>query len=256
MKKFLLSVVLLGSVLTSYAQSGGYSVSPIGATPNDQITLTVDPAVACPDGGPGLADPAVQIVRLHGGVAVGGSRWQAVVGADGTNDATVGFTQNPNGTWSKTFTPATYFSAATGTIEELCFVLNGGSPANVWTNKGNYQDPATSTCGDVFIPFPIASPFGVTSIKKSQNTAFAIRSTFPNPANDASSIRFTVKQAGVVSVSVKNMLGQTVATLANGFMTAGDKTFTFNVNSNPSGIYFFTVESAGHMASSKFNVIK
>jgi hypothetical protein len=156
MKKILLFALLCGAFLGARAQTGGITVTPYGATPDQDITITIDPAVVCGDPAPGLV--GATIVRLHAGVNVNGTRWSNVVSADGTNDGIVGFTKNANGTWSKTLNPATYFGASAGSISELCFVLNGGPANNVWKQKGAYQDPSSGTCGDGFIPFPIQGP--------------------------------------------------------------------------------------------------
>jgi flagellar hook assembly protein FlgD len=108
----------------------------------------------------------------------------------------------------------------------------------------------------VYVPFPIAAPFGVTATKKAINTAFSIHAATPNPAVTETAVRVTLKQSGNVTVSIKNVLGQTVATLANGFETAGEKTYTWNIGSANAGIYFYTVESAGFAASAKINVVR
>jgi len=258
MKKLLLSAIILCSAFAANAQSGGITITPAGATGDDPITITIDPAVVCTDGTPGLS--GASIVRLHAGVYINGARWQNVVSASGgaadPSDAVVGFTQNPDGTWSKTITPRQYFSVAAGTsIDTLCFVLNGGPSGSNWDLRGKY-DPGNGTCGDGFAGFPIAAPFAPTATKKVNNSSFSLKPAYPNPTNNESAIRVTLKQSGNVTVTVKNLIGQTVATLANGFMTAGDKSFTWEAGNNPSGIYFYTVESEGATASAKINLVK
>ncbi|MEJ1931190.1 T9SS type A sorting domain-containing protein [Nostoc sp. NIES-2111] len=259
MKKLLLSAIILGSAIVANAQSGGYSVSPMGATGSDLITITLDPAVVCTDGTPGLA--GVALVRMHSGWGDNASptptNWQNVVdaGPTGAGDAVVGMTQNPDGTWSKTFRPSDYYGVAGGDIARICAVFNGGATGANWDNRGKYDD-GSGTCGDLFIPLPVAAPFGVTATKKINNNNFSLKAAFPNPTNNESAIRVTLKQSGNVTVTVKNLIGQTVATLANGFMTAGDKSFTWEAGNNPSGIYFYTVESEGATASAKINLVK
>lgn len=258
MKKLLLSAIILGSAIVANAQSGGYSVSPMGATGSDLITITLDPAVVCTDGTPGLA--GASIVRMHSGWGdANGTNWQNVVSASGgatdPSDAVVGLTQNTNGTWSKTFRPSDYYGVAGGDIAKICAVFNGGPAGSNWDNRGKYDD-GSGTCGDLFIPLPVAAPFGVTATKKINNNNFSLKAAYPNPTNNESAIRVTLKQSGNVTVTVKNLIGQTVATLANGFMTAGDKSFTWEAGNNPSGIYFYTVESEGATASAKINLVK
>lgn len=259
MKKLLLSAIILGSAFAANAQSGGYSVYPIGATGSDVITIVLDPAVVCPDGTPGLA--GVPLVRMHSGWGQGSgaatNNWQNVVdaGPTGAGDAVVGLTLNANGTWSKTFRPSDYYGVAGGDIERICAVFNGGATGSNWDNRGKYDD-GTGSCGDLFIPLPVAAPFGITATKGYVNNTFSLRAPSPNPTSSASSVNVSLKQSGNVKVTVKNLIGQTVATLADSFMTAGEKSFSWESGSNPSGIYFYTVESQGAIASAKINVVK
>jgi len=255
MKNILLSALFLGSVFSASAQSAGWSASPLGATGGDLITITIDPNEVCNDGTPGLG--GATIVRLHSGVKTAAGAWQSVVGADaGANDAIVGFTQLPNGKWSKTFRPSDYYGVAAADIQEINGVLNGGPAADVWSLRGKYLDANSAACGDLFMPLPLAAPFGVTATKKAVNAAFSLRAAYPNPASAESNVRVTLNQSGRVLVTVKNLLGQTVSTLANGLEVAGEKVYTWNAANAPSGIYFYTVETSGLTASAKINVVK
>jgi hypothetical protein len=265
MKNLLLSAIFLGSVFTASAQSGGFSLSPLGAGPGDAITITIDPNVVCNDGTAGLG--SATLVRLHSGYGINGdptvtaNNWQGVVGAGNSAtdspDDVVKFTQNINGTWSKTITPTSYYTVASGdVITHLCIVLNGGPDATHWDLRGKYLDPTSAVCGDLFVPLPVAAPFGVTATKRAINNTFSIHPATPNPAVSETAVRVTLKQSGNVAVSIKNLLGQTVATLSNGFETAGEKTYTWNIGAAKPGIYFYTVESAGFTASAKINVVR
>ena len=261
MKKLLLAALSMGFALSASAQSGGISISPIGATADQPITITIDPNVVCNDGTPGLG--GATIVRLHSGVTIAGQRWQNVVSASppadgGLPDAITGFTQNANGTWSKTFVPRTYYNVPAGTdITELCFVLNGGPSGTNWDLRGKYEDPATpGSCGDGFASFPVGAPFGVSSVKRGTASAFALSPATPNPISGEATIRFNLKKAGEVNVRVVNLLGETVSVLNNGYMSACAKSFTWNAANAAPGIYFYTVEMDGLAASSKMQVVR
>ena len=140
------------------AQISGVTITPVGATGEDSITITVDPAIPCPDGSPGLV--GIPLLRLHAGITVNGGTWQNVVNAGpGANNAITGFTQLPNGSWRKKILPRAYFRAFSDQhIEQLCFVLNGGPDGTNWDNQGKRTDSATGTCIDFFVSFPLAGP--------------------------------------------------------------------------------------------------
>ena len=85
----------------------------------------------------------------------------------------------------------------------------------------------------------------------------------PNPFNPSTQISFVLAKAGMVNVSVYNALGQKVAELVNGNMTAGTHNVQFNA-SNPdgsgrglsSGFYFYRLEAANFTQTMKMLLVK
>jgi hypothetical protein len=79
---------------------------------------------------------------------------------------------------------------------------------------------------------------------------------YPNPFNPSTNIRFTVKESGVASVKVYNVLGKLVATLYNGQVQAGEyKTVSFGGN-YASGIYYYTINSSTGSLTKKMLLLK
>jgi hypothetical protein len=73
---------------------------------------------------------------------------------------------------------------------------------------------------------------------------------FPNPFKETALISYLLPEAGQVKVTVFNHLGQEVATLANGFMAAGQHQQELNSNDlNGSGIYFYHIILEGSARS-------
>ena len=62
--------------------------------------------------------------------------------------------------------------------------------------------------------------------------------TYPNPFNATTTIPFTLASAGTVRLAVYNALGQPVAVLVNGPLSAGAHKVTWNAGTAPSGLYF------------------
>jgi hypothetical protein len=69
---------------------------------------------------------------------------------------------------------------------------------------------------------------------------------YPNPFNPSTTIEFAVPQTGFATMKVYSVLGQEVASLFEGNAEAGKiNTAQFNASNLPSGLYCYTLRSAG-----------
>uniref|UniRef100_UPI000B1ADC71 dockerin type I domain-containing protein n=2 Tax=Pelagibacter ubique TaxID=198252 RepID=UPI000B1ADC71 len=87
-------------------------------------------------------------------------------------------------------------------------------------------------------------------------TAFSLSEAYPNPFNPTTSLTLAVPEAGQVSVQVYNIMGQVVATLANGYMDASTYTLTWDASNASSGVYFVKAQSAGSVTTQKLMLMK
>ena len=85
---------------------------------------------------------------------------------------------------------------------------------------------------------------------------FGLSSAYPNPFNPATSVELGMPQDGFVSVKVYNLMGQVVATLHEGNLTANTYTFNWNASNAASGMYFLQAETAGQMDIQKIMLMK
>ena len=85
---------------------------------------------------------------------------------------------------------------------------------------------------------------------------FSLEQNFPNPFNPSSAIRFALKKAGDVRLTVTNSLGQEVATLLNEHRNAGTHVVRFNADGLASGTYFYTLTSGGFSETKKMMLVK
>ncbi len=69
-------------------------------------------------------------------------------------------------------------------------------------------------------------------------TEAALMSVYPNPFNPTTTVQLTLPNVANVQVNVFNSLGQQVATLASGSLTAGTHALQFNGANLASGLYF------------------
>ena len=87
-------------------------------------------------------------------------------------------------------------------------------------------------------------------------TRFELAQNYPNPFNPSTKIRFTIPEAGLVTLKVYNLLGEEVATLLNEEQTTGVYEVTFDARQLSSGIYFYTINSGDFVASKKMILLK
>lgn len=177
-------------------------------------------------------------------------------------------------------------------------VSNPSSPSFVqYINTRDFSgDPLNDTAGDLspeglkFIPawespnhkpllvasyeisgstrvFEINLTFGKEDGEVAENAAgltpgaFSLEQNYPNPFNPTTEIRFQLPQAGNVTLTVYNTLGQEIRTLANGYYESGAHSVQWDGRDqagNPaaSGVYFYKIVTDQHVALKKMNLLK
>jgi hypothetical protein len=103
------------------------------------------------------------------------------------------------------------------------------------------------------IPIPSGTITVTTSASVAEGSiplTYALMQNFPNPFNPSTEIRFDLPYAGDVSLSVYDVLGQKVASLAAGHYPAGHHSVTWNASRNASGMYFYRLQ-VGDAAAGK-----
>ena len=86
--------------------------------------------------------------------------------------------------------------------------------------------------------------------------AYNLEQNYPNPFNPATTISYSLKNDGFVSLKVYNILGQQVADLVNENQKTGYYSITFNASNLPSGVYIYSISTPGFNASRKMLLIK
>jgi regulation of enolase protein 1 (concanavalin A-like superfamily) len=85
---------------------------------------------------------------------------------------------------------------------------------------------------------------------------FALLQNYPNPFNASTTIEFVLPAASEVSLTLHNLLGEQVATLAEGTHNAGLHRLNFDAASLTSGIYFYRLSAGNFTAQKKLVLIK
>jgi hypothetical protein len=86
--------------------------------------------------------------------------------------------------------------------------------------------------------------------------SYALHQNYPNPFNPETSIAFDLPEAGIVKLSVFNLLGQEVALLANRSFDAGRHVVAFSGHDLPTGIYVYRIDTEGFSDQKKMILMK
>lgn len=134
------------------------------------------------------------------------------------------------------------------------YTISGLAPGTyaVSADKRGYSDDESQTAtvsysstgepidGTVYLSMSAVT--GVESAGESVPEKYVIGQNYPNPFNPTTTIEFAVPQAGYAALKVYNLIGQHVATLVDGFQTAGTHRIQMDASRLPSGIYFYRLE--------------
>ena len=85
---------------------------------------------------------------------------------------------------------------------------------------------------------------------------YALRQNYPNPFNPTTTINYQIPEAGIVTLSVYNLLGEKIADLVNEFKETGAYNVSFNARDLASGIYIYTLNVNGTSISKKMQLMK
>jgi hypothetical protein len=134
-------------------------------------------------------------------------------------------------------------------------------------NDGSYNDFGTtlnpSFSWDIDVDLWIAALFTdytlpVVSTKDEEilPTRFELGQNYPNPFNPNTTIELALPEAVNVELVLYNILGQQIATLHTGEMTAGLHRFHFDGSTLSSGLYFYRVTAGEFNAVRKMMLVK
>ncbi|UCD38536.1 MAG: T9SS type A sorting domain-containing protein, partial [Fidelibacterota bacterium] len=87
-------------------------------------------------------------------------------------------------------------------------------------------------------------------------TAFSLESSYPNPFNPSTTIRYQLPRAGEVTLVVYDILGREVAILVDGYTEPGYYEVHWNGRRFPSGTYFTRLTTPDYTKSIKMLLLK
>lgn len=90
----------------------------------------------------------------------------------------------------------------------------------------------------------------------SRNFNFALFNNYPNPFNPVTTIDYSIKYDGNVSLAIYDVLGRQITTLVNEKKPAGNHSVEFNASNLPSGVYIYKLSSGNFVATKKLILMK
>ncbi len=85
---------------------------------------------------------------------------------------------------------------------------------------------------------------------------FAIEQAYPNPFNSTVRLTVALPRNAKATLTIHDLLGRKVATLASEELTAGRHAFTWNAENHASGNYFATLEAEGQVSTVRLSLVK
>ena len=100
----------------------------------------------------------------------------------------------------------------------------------------------------------------VTSVNDKNNenlpVSYELKQNYPNPFNPSTDITFTLAKQENVSLVVYNIIGQEVAKLVSGPMSAGSHVVKFNAVNLTSGVYLYRLKAGNFVSVKKMILLK
>jgi hypothetical protein len=105
-------------------------------------------------------------------------------------------------------------------------------------------------------PIEVTGESSVPAQAKTNLPDFALAQNYPNPFNPTTNIHYVLPEAGLVRLTVYNLLGGEMATLVNGMQPAGAHEIDFNASNFASGVYYYRLESSNQQVTRKMILIR
>jgi len=147
--------------------------------------------------------------------------------------------------------PGTY----TVTVDKLDY-----SPATTTATPG--YDATTGAAQPATVS-PLVIDAAVTAVESNPiiPQEYVLEQNYPNPFNPSTQIVFSLPQAGRISLTIYNLLGQKLITLLDGSLAAGTHAVIWNGRDSrggllPSGVYFYSLKAANFTATKRMILMK
>jgi hypothetical protein len=85
---------------------------------------------------------------------------------------------------------------------------------------------------------------------------YALEQNYPNPFNPTTTIRYSLKETGKVSLRVYDVMGREVMVLVDGVQGAGEYSVVMDATGLSSGVYVYQLRAGGYVFTRKMMLVK
>jgi hypothetical protein len=100
------------------------------------------------------------------------------------------------------------------------------------------------------------TPTGISEIQSQEPLDYSLSQNYPNPFNPTTTIKYSIKNEGVVNLTVVNIVGDIVAELENSYKPAGRYEVSFDASRFASGVYYYRIKSGSFTQINKMVLLK
>jgi hypothetical protein len=128
------------------------------------------------------------------------------------------------------------------------YIYNKTSLSQSWFNKGG-----------IAYTFYLSDSITVNLEDINQNIIaddYQLLQNYPNPFNPNTSISFSIPQAGLIKLTVYDILGNEVAILVDDYLNAGHYTTSFNASDLSSGVYIYRIQTENFVKAKQMILLK
>ena len=154
-----------------------------------------------------------------------------------------------------------YIGCFNGVILET---TDGGTS---WTKDETFKDSVIffssgfNKNGEVFFGTSVGSiiKWDIPTDVKDKNVIvdhYFLSQNYPNPFNPSTIIKFGLETGGIVELTIYDMLGRKVRTLANKFYNEGIHSISFDAKELSSGIYYYRIKTGSYNKTNKMILMK
>ena len=159
-----------------------------------------------------------------------GGNYSGITGGDGTVTFTTSGVKKPSGEW--------------------CFEVTDVTHATLTYNSS--ANHVTSACESGWV----YGFDGLASYQEQLPDRFGLNQNRPNPFNPVTTISYALPSASYVKLVVYNMMGQEVATLADGWRDAGVYEISFDARNLASGVYLYRLSAGDYVETKRMVLLK
>ena len=98
-----------------------------------------------------------------------------------------------------------------------------------------------------------------TDVKQTYNSVpseFDLSQNYPNPFNPSTNIKVSLAHAGLMSLTIYNILGQVVLVVDQGYRNAGEYIYNVNMDKFASGVYFYRLQQGTNTITKSMILLK